>query len=259
MVDSVTFLGTSDGLPSANRLHASLLVRAAGRTILLDCGEPCSHTLKRMGVDFNSIDALVITHTHSDHVGGFPMLVQSMWLEGRTRPLPVWIPRHAIRPLQNWLRACYLFDPLLPFRIQWRPLSERSVMRCGSVRMQAFGTSHLLKLQQQFAGRYPAVEFSAYSIRLSAGGKRLGYSADLGTHYDLDALCDQSLDLLVVELAHVHPRNLFALLRERKVRHVAITHVGRPMLARLDEVKIAAQVLKPKKVSFVRDDDVIKF
>src|SRR5208282_5839063 len=131
MVDSVTFLGTSDGLPSTNRKHASLLVRIAGRTVLLDCGEPCSHTLKRMGVDFNSIDAVVISHTHSDHVAGFPMLVQSMWLERRRRPLPVWIPRHAIRPLQNWLRACYLFDSLLPFRIQWRPLSERSVMRCG--------------------------------------------------------------------------------------------------------------------------------
>jgi ribonuclease BN (tRNA processing enzyme) len=259
MADSVTFLGTSDGLPSTNRRHASLLVRMAGRTILLDCGEPCAHTLKRMGVDFNSIDALVITHTHSDHVGGFPMLAQSMWLERRRRPLPVWIPRHAIRPLQNWLHACYLFDSLLPFRIQWRPLSERSVMRCGSVRMQAFRTSHLLKLQQHFARRYPAVEFNAYSVRLSAGDKRLGYSADLGSHHDLDPLCDQPLDLLVVELAHVHPRKLFAFLRERTVRRAAITHVGRPMLARLDEIKAAAQFLKPKKVSFVRDDDVVRF
>jgi hypothetical protein len=125
--------------------------------------------------------------------------------------------------------------------------------------MQAFRTSHLLKLQQHFAGRYPAVEFSAYSIRLSAGGKRLGYSADLGTHDDLDLLCDQPLDLLVVELAHVHPGKLFASLRERKVRHVAITHVGRPMLARLNKIEAAAQVLKPRKVSFVRDDDVIKY
>jgi ribonuclease BN (tRNA processing enzyme) len=147
MRDFVTFLGTSDGVPFANRRHASLLVRMAGRTILLDCGEPCSHTLKRLDVDFNSIDAVVITYTHSDHVGGFPMLVQSMWIERRRRPLPVCIPQHAIRPLRNWLRACYLFDSLLPFHIQWRSLSERSVMRCGSVRMHAFRTSHLLKVQ----------------------------------------------------------------------------------------------------------------
>jgi hypothetical protein len=132
-------------------------------------------------------------------------------------------------------------------------------MRCGSVRIQAFRTSHLLKLQQHFAGRYPAVGFNAYSIRLSAGGKRLGYSGDLGTHLDLDPLCDQPLDLLVAELAHVQPGQLFRFLQERPVRHVAVTHVGRPMLARLDQVKAAARCLNSKKVSFVRDDDVIRF
>ena len=58
MSASITFLGTSDGLPSADRHHASLLLRLAGQTILLDCGEPCSHTLKRMGVDFRNLDAV---------------------------------------------------------------------------------------------------------------------------------------------------------------------------------------------------------
>ena len=85
MPDSVTFLGTSDGLPSPDRHHASLLVKLASRTILLDCGEPCGHTLKRIGEGFNAIDVVVISHTHADHIGGFPMLLQSMWLERRQR------------------------------------------------------------------------------------------------------------------------------------------------------------------------------
>ena len=119
MLDSVTFLGTSDGLPSANRHHASVLVKFASRTILLDCGEPCGHTLKKMGEDFDAIDAVVISHTHSDHIGGFPMLMQSLWLEGRRRPLTVWMPGHAIRFVRPWLDACYLFEPLLGFPIKW--------------------------------------------------------------------------------------------------------------------------------------------
>ena len=32
----IQFLGTSDGLPSADRFHASLLLRLAGQIILLD-------------------------------------------------------------------------------------------------------------------------------------------------------------------------------------------------------------------------------
>src|ERR1700688_2799209 len=92
MSNSLQFLGTSDGLPSPDRHHASLLVRLGGQTLLFDCGEPCSHTLKRLGIDFNSIDAIFISHTHSDHIGGLPMLIQSMWLGSRERPLPIWVP-----------------------------------------------------------------------------------------------------------------------------------------------------------------------
>src|ERR1041384_930055 len=117
MSDSATLLGTSDGLPSPDRFHASLLLRLAGQTILVDCGEPCSHSLKRMGVDFNSIDAIVISHTHSDHVGGLAMLLQSMWLEDRTSPLPLWLPAHAIRPLQDWLARGLFFRTPFKFPI----------------------------------------------------------------------------------------------------------------------------------------------
>ncbi len=115
MPDSVTFLGTSDGLPSPDRHYASLLVKFATQTILLDCGEPCSHTLKQMGEGFDAIDLVVISHTHSDHVGGLPMLLQSMSLERRRRPLTVWMPVHAIRLMREWLDACYLFEPQLGF------------------------------------------------------------------------------------------------------------------------------------------------
>src|SRR5260221_8534863 len=116
MTNSLTMLGTSDGLPSPDRHYASLLLRFDGRTILLDCGEPCSHTLKKMSFDFNSLDAVFVTHTHSDHVGGLPMLIQSLWLEQRTRPLPIWLPGRAIAPLRQWLYTCFLFEQLFHFR-----------------------------------------------------------------------------------------------------------------------------------------------
>ena len=153
MTDCIHFLGTSDGLPSADRYHASLLLRLAGQTILLDCGEPCSHTLKRMGVAFNSIDGVIITHTHSDHIAGLPMLLQSMWLEQRTRPLPLWMPRRAIRPLQAWLRECYLFKEEWPYRIHWHALTETAATRIGSVRFRAYCTTHLDRIRARFRNR----------------------------------------------------------------------------------------------------------
>jgi ribonuclease Z len=72
---SVTFLGTSDGLPSAERKHASILVDLGVRVYLFDCGEPVSRTLKRSGVSYDAIDRLFISHLHADHCGGFLMLM----------------------------------------------------------------------------------------------------------------------------------------------------------------------------------------
>ena len=260
----IQFLGTSDGLPSADRFHASLLVRLAGQMILLDAGEPCSHMLKRSGVDFNAIDAVIITHTHSDHVGGLPMLIQSMWLEQRTRPLPLWMPRRAIRPLQEWLRTCYLFDEQLPFRIQWRPLAEtptRSVgaQRVGAVRFRAYRATHLDSASSEFKKKYPQVGFDAFCLCLRGNGKRIGYSADLGSPEDLRPLCDKPLDVLVVEPAHFHPDRLVDFLRPCDIRHVVVTHMSRAVRARLREVKAKLRSLRPKKITYASDGNVISF
>lgn len=259
MNDSVTFLGTSDGLPSADRYHASLLVRLGSRNVLLDCGEPCSHHLKKLGVDFSSIDCVIVTHTHSDHIAGFPMLVQSMWLEQRKRPLPVWLPHHAIKPLQLWLHACYLFDEVLPFKIQLRPLVADAPTSIGSVRFRAQRTTHLDRTADRFSRKNPKIGFEAFSLLLAGSGKRLAYSGDLGRPDDLAPLLTRPLDLLITELAHFHPKYVLPLLQAAPVRHVAFTHLGRPMRARFAELRAAAKrVLRHKQVSFPRDGDVIK-
>jgi ribonuclease BN (tRNA processing enzyme) len=260
MSDSVTFLGTSDGLPSPDRRHASLLVKFATRTILLDCGEPCGHALKRMGEDFDDIDMVVISHTHSDHVGGFPMLLQSMWLERRRRPLTVWMPGHAIRSVRHWLDTCYLFEPLLGFPVKWVAFDKQPAVRCGPVQLRAFRTTHLDGLRKQFGASHPAIWFNAFSLLATGGGKRLAYSADVGTPQDLQPLCAKPLDLLVVELAHFQPLALFEFLRPKDVRRVAVTHMGRAVRARLSEVgALSRKKLGPQKTQFVRDGDVVRF
>ena len=260
MTDHVQFLGTADGLPSPDRHHASLLLKLGPATLLLDCGEPVSHTLKRRGIDFNSIDAIFVSHTHSDHVGGLPMLIQSLWLEGRARPLPIWMPGRAIAPLRRWLHACFLYEPLLQFPLQWKPLSPRTLARCGKVRVRAWRTSHLDGARDRFARKYPQIGFDAFCFLIEGEGKRVGYSGDIGHPRDLEPLLAKPLDLLVVELAHCSPLALLEFLRARPVKHVAFTHLNRTARSRTMALRrLAARLLRPASVSFVADGDTIRF
>jgi len=213
-----------------------------------------------MGQDFGAIDMVVISHTHSDHVGGLPMLLQSMSLERRQRPLTVWMPGHAIRLMREWLDACYLFEPQLGFPVKWVAFDKHSAMRCGPVQWRAFRTTHLDSLRKQFGVSHPSVRFGAFSLLATGCGKRLAYSADMGAAEDLRPLCAKSLDLLVVELAHFQPRVLFEFLVPKNVRRVTITHMGRPARARLAEVRaLARKVLGPRKTQFAMDGDVVRF
>ncbi len=59
------------------------LIETAGRRVLFDTGNSgtvLSHNLKRLDIDLLSIDALAISHAHSDHTGGLPLLL------GQLRP-----------------------------------------------------------------------------------------------------------------------------------------------------------------------------
>ena len=49
------------------------LVATDETTILIDCGFPVREMLVRLpqlGVDISDIDAILVTHEHSDHIGG---------------------------------------------------------------------------------------------------------------------------------------------------------------------------------------------
>ncbi|NNE33997.1 MAG: MBL fold metallo-hydrolase [Rhodothermales bacterium] len=68
----------------------------AASTFLVDCGGDTMHRLLSAGIDPNTVFALVITHTHPDHISGFPLLMEKLWLHGRRRPLPVYGIRDVI-------------------------------------------------------------------------------------------------------------------------------------------------------------------
>jgi ribonuclease Z len=77
---ALTFLGTSASVPSAERNHPALLVEAAGKRVLVDCGEGTQRQLLRSGSGFRRLDRVLLTHAHLDHVLGIPGLFSTLGL-----------------------------------------------------------------------------------------------------------------------------------------------------------------------------------
>ena len=254
---SLTCLGVGDGWPCADRNHASFLYRFGRTTLLVDCGEPVDRTFRAAGASPDLIDGIVVSHLHADHIGGFFMLMQGFWVEGRRRDLPVYMPGGAIRPLRDMLRTTLIFDELLNFRLHLLPLKIRQPISFRDVQVTAFPTSHLDGLRAKFQKRYHS-DFSAHSFLFQAGGRRIGHSADLGRPEDLEPLLQKPLDLLVCEMSHFAAEELLVYLRGRRIRRIVFMHLGRTYWEDLPRTRrMAAKMLPDIPHSFAHDGTVI--
>jgi ribonuclease Z len=88
----VTMLGTGTPYPSAERFGAAILVEAGGKKLLFDCGRGAVIRLSQAGVKPSEIDAVFLTHLHSDHVVGLPDLWLTGWFLGRRDALKLFGP-----------------------------------------------------------------------------------------------------------------------------------------------------------------------
>jgi ribonuclease Z len=82
----VTLTGTGVPHPSPGRAGPGVLVRAGETALQFDAGRGTVLRLADAGVAAHQLDALFITHVHSDHVVDVADLVMTRWIQGTLHP-----------------------------------------------------------------------------------------------------------------------------------------------------------------------------
>src|SRR3546814_9918456 len=101
----IVFLGTGCPVVSTERYGPAQLILADGAKILVDCGSGVTQRLLAAGTPGRDLDALLLTHLHSDHLVDLYQLIVSAWhpsSEEHTSPLQSLMrPSYAVSSLQH--------------------------------------------------------------------------------------------------------------------------------------------------------------
>ena len=85
-------VGTGTAAPSPTRVQSGHLVQAGELSLLMDCGSGIAHRLAALGIRWQDISHVALTHFHADHTVGLPTLMYA-WRYGdlppRTRPIEI--------------------------------------------------------------------------------------------------------------------------------------------------------------------------
>ena len=101
--------GTGAPLPDLNRSGPQAVVLAGDQVLVFDAGPGSTRQLELI-VDASSVDALFMTHYHSDHIGDMGELMLKRWATGGpAEPLPIYGPP-GIEEVVAGFEAAYLLD-----------------------------------------------------------------------------------------------------------------------------------------------------
>lgn len=246
---AVTLLGTGDPIPSATRNGPSILVEAGGLKLVFDAGRGSTVRLNQIGIWPGQIDAVFITHFHSDHLNGLP----DIWTLGyigrpnlrRAKPLDVWGPT-GIKRITDAMREAYLDD--VRIRIVDEKVAPAGteiaahefsgdgvVFERDGVKVTAFAVSHGEFIHPACGYR---VEFNGHAVLLSGD-----------TRFDENLIAHgRGLDLLVHEVA-VAP----AAMQEQPTVKAVLSHHTSPEEAGLVFARTRPKLAVFSHITLIRD------
>ena len=136
-------LGSGGTMPLPTRHLTSVLLRREGEVFLFDAGEGTQVSLRALNLKWKKISAILISHTHADHVTGLPGMLMLSSQVDREEPLYVIGPPRIAEYIEANRRALEMY---INYEIRVQeipdPRSPQEVFRGDGFSIRSFPTKH---------------------------------------------------------------------------------------------------------------------
>lgn len=227
----LTILGSGPGLPQADRHLSSILIRKDETLILADCGGGTAHRLQCQGVKANDLDAVYITHYHPDHIGGIFMLIQMLYLMGRTKVLPVFLPERP-EAIIDILRMMYTFSEKFAFNLQFVEMEQSEQFFPW---INPIPTDHLFGYASLIRAHNLPNQMKSWSLKFTGETGSSVYTSDLTTT-DCIAEAIRGAHTVIVDAGHPEAEQIIKM-KHLELKRIILTHgMSDGLKSRLDEL-----------------------
>lgn len=220
----LTVVGCGTVVPEPDRACSSYYVERGEARVLLDCGAGAVQAMARVGVPWEHLTHLFLTHFHADHVGALPGLFfalrHGVHPPRTSVPLEVWGPP-GTRALFDGLATTlgdFVVNPGFPCSI--REIVPGREVVAGDLTVTCKDVPH-------------TPESIALRLQSRSSASAVAYTGDTGPDEELAEFC-RGVDLLVGECSlpdelvgdnHLSPSRIARLARRAGVGRLLATHV----------------------------------
>lgn len=214
----VVFLGNGEAFDERYPNH-SHLVFSDKTVMMLDCGDSAVRELWKYTKDHSMLDALYITHRHSDHLFGVPNLLGRMCEEERKKPLAIICSEQIKSDIERLCEHSYFGINSYGFDINFLIAEDEKSVQFNDLKLTFANTLH-----------------TAYdlAIRIEDGKHVVCYSGDgpfdEGTeklYKDADILMHECYMYDVRIRGHVAAVDVFEMAKRCNVKCLALSHFKR--------------------------------
>jgi ribonuclease Z len=195
----VILLGTGTPVPDPSAMGPATLIVYGDREFLFDAGVGVERQLAKAKLSFVNIEAVFLTHLHSDHILGLPDVIFTSWIFGRRTPLKVYGP-YGTTNMSAHLIAAFAEDKVtrtkgpehsIPggYRVRAKDIDAGLVYDSAGVRVRAVAVPHN-------TGR------PAFAYRIDTPDRSIVISGDTGPS-DVLVSFARNVDVLVHEVVNV--------------------------------------------------------